>query len=269
MKRILYLIPVALLLLLTSCIQEVGDITPSNLEIMAYQETKVKLTWEAPANEVDGYILEFVDAGGTLRLTDTIAPTIHSYIHDPDGYVGTYKLYGYKGDTISSPVTVSSAPATFTFSNFIIYELDQAGNSGLALGTAGSWNPQSFGCSASGAPDNVDFYYTDASSGSSGWYQYLASPDLLPTSWEESNVGNNTSGWRVNYIERKNPQGGIIEDITTKRDIAVTNGVYCFKVVRNGQYYFGTIQLGAVSPTQANITKIKIQNIPGFRVIGR
>ncbi|MGB4463673.1 MAG: hypothetical protein WBI96_03245 [Candidatus Hydrothermia bacterium] len=270
MKKLLYIIPVALLVILSSCGEEVGNITPANLEVVAYSDgTQVKLTWEAPVDEVDGYILEFVNASGTLMLTDTLAPTIYSYTHDPEGYVGTYKLYGYLGDSLSSPATVSTVPQTFATLNLIIHELDQAGNSGLALGDAGDWEPTSYGCSASGAPENVDFYFTDASQGSTGMFQYIASADRLPTTWEESTVGNNTSGWKVNFIERKSPQDGEIEDITAKYGIAVPNGVYCFKVVRSGVYYFGVLELGSVSKTQTTIKNLKIQNIPGLRIIGR
>jgi len=269
MKKLLYLLPVAVVLILTSCIQEVGEITPSNLQAEGYNGTQVKLTWEAPVDQIDGYILEFVDAGGTLRLKDTIAPTITSYIHDPQGYVGEYRLYGYKGDSLSTPATVSTVPVIVSPANITLYELDQSGNSGLALGNPPDWTPTTFGCSQSGAPDNVDFYYTDAEQGSTGLFQYLASADQLPTSWEGSNVGNNTSGWRQNYIEKKSPQSGIIEDITSKKDIAASNATYCFKVVRDGKYYYGTLELGSVSNTQATITRIKIQKIPNFRVIGR
>ncbi|MGB9824136.1 MAG: fibronectin type III domain-containing protein [Candidatus Hydrothermia bacterium] len=269
MKKIIFFLPIAFLLILASCMQEIGDITPTNLTITAVNETQVKLTWEAPVDEVDGFIIEFYNENNSLVFADTIAPTIYSKTYDPDGYVGTYKLYGYKGDSVSSPVSVSTIPTKFPTLNLTIYELDQAGNSGLGLGNAGNWAPTSYGCSQQGAPDVVDFYYTDGMQGSTGLFQYLASADVIATSWEESNVGNNTTGWRNNFIEKTSPQNGIIPSTTVKRDLAVQNGVYSFKVARGSDYYYGVLELGSVSNTQTTIKSIKIQNIPNFRVIGR
>lgn len=283
MKRILSLTPVFLTIFLTSCIQDVGDITPSNLKIEALNETSVKLTWQKPLDEIDFYILEFVDNNNQLRRKDTIAPTITSYTHDPDGHVGTYKLYGQKGDTISDPVIATSIPFYYTIPHTIphtipltLHELDRPGPSGLALGDARSWDPKPYPCSNNDAPQQVDFYYTDASQGSSGLYQYLASAHIIATDFEESRVGDNTSGWRKNYIKSGAPQNGIIppiDNLNTKV-IVDSNSVYCFKVARvvptnDTIYYYGTLKTGVKTSDSIKIEKITIQNIPNFRVIGR
>ncbi|MEO0265987.1 MAG: hypothetical protein ABIM43_05200, partial [candidate division WOR-3 bacterium] len=88
--------------------------------------------------------------------------------------------------------------------------------------------------------------------------------------------GDNTSGWRKNYIKSGAPQNGIIppiDNLNTKV-IVDSNSVYCFKVARvvptnDTIYYYGTLKTGVKTSDSIKIEKITIQNIPNFRVIGR
>jgi hypothetical protein len=260
MRKVLYLLPVAVMLILASCAQPVGNITPSGLEVSAYGDgTQVKLTWEAPVDEIDGYILYF---GNTL--VDTIAPTITSYIHNPNGYVDVYKLYGYKGDSLSEPVTASIVPVTST--NITVYELNQSGPSGFGFND--QFQCVAYPVSGTNAQENIDFYYTDLQLGSNGNDQYLASPDQIA-----SDAGRPatvpTTGWRSNKILQASPSNGIVQEPTHEKYFANDNAVYCFKVIRIDGWHYGTLKLGGVSKTQTTIVEAKIQKIPGLKVIGR
>jgi hypothetical protein len=260
MKKVLYLLPVAVMLILASCAQPVGDITPSGLEVAAYGDgTQVKLTWEAPVDEIDGYILYF---GNTL--VDTIAPTITSYIHNPNGYVDVYKLYGYKGDSLSEPVTASIVPVTST--NITVYELNQSGPSGFGFND--QFQCVAYPVSGTNAQENIDFYYTDLQPGSAGSDLYLASADQIA-----SDIGRPatvpTTGWRSNKIIQASPSSGIVQEPNLEKYFANDNAVYCFKVTRSDGWHYGTLKLGGVSNTQTTIVEAKIQKIPGLKVIGR
>uniref|UniRef100_A0A7V3ZY44 Fibronectin type-III domain-containing protein n=1 Tax=candidate division WOR-3 bacterium TaxID=2052148 RepID=A0A7V3ZY44_UNCW3 len=260
MRKVLYALPIAVILLLVSCIQPVGDITPSNLEVQAYGDgTQVKLTWEAPVDEIDGYILYF---GNTV--VDTIAPTINSYIHNPNGYVDVYKLYGYKGDTLSDPVTASIVPVTST--NVTVYEFNNpAGPSGFGFND--QFQCVSYSVSGTNPQENIDFYYTDWAPGYTGGDLYLASADQIAD--DPGRVTAPTTGWRVNKILKASPSSGIVQEPTLERDFAIDNAVYCFKVTRSDGWHYGTLKLGGVSNTQTTIVEVKIQKIPGLKVIGR
>jgi hypothetical protein len=260
MKKVLYLLPVAVMLILASCAQPVGNITPSGLEVAAYGDgTQVKLTWEAPVDEVDGYILYF---GNTL--VDTIAPTITSYIHNPNGYVDVYKLYGYKGDSLSEPVTASIVPVTST--NITVYEFNNsAGPSGFGFND--QFQCVAYPVTGTNAQQNIDFYYTDWQPGYVGSDLYLASADQIAN--DPGRVNAPTTGWRSNRILKASPSNGIVQEPTLEKDFAVDNAVYCFKVTRSDGWHYGTLKLGGVASAQTTIVEAKIQKIPGLKVIGR
>ena len=267
MKKILPIFILSVGLILTSCTEEETggkEITPANFTASAGSGgTTVVLTWEAPVDNIDGYILYF---GNTLL--DTLDPSENTYTHNPQGQVGTYKLYAFLGDSLSDPVTVSTEPKVTT-AQLTLAELNAAGNSGL--GFTQDWTATTYPMADPNAPDNVDFYFTDGSSGSTGTFQYLASADQVVNATFES--GKPTSvpdaGWRVNYITRTAPQGGIISDPTTHYDFATTNSTYSFKVVRGTDYYYGTIELGSVSQTECTIVTVKVQTIANLRIIAQ
>ncbi|MEO0278495.1 MAG: hypothetical protein ABIM21_04340 [candidate division WOR-3 bacterium] len=259
MKKLLFAIP-ALMLVLTACVQPVGDITPGNLEVMAYGDgTKVKLTWEPPVDEIDGYILYF---GNTCL--DTIAPTITSYIHDPEGNVGVYKLYGYKGDSISEPVTVSIEPVVST--NITIYEFNNsAGNSGLGFND--QFQASSYPVTGTNPQENVDFYYTNWAPGFSGEDTYIASADQIAN--DPGRITAPTTGWRVNKIKKTSPINGIVTEPDLEKDFAIENATYCIKITRTNAVHYGTLKLGGVSNAMTTVVEAKIQKVPGLKVIGR
>jgi len=260
MKKVLYLLPVAVMLILASCAQPVGNITPSGLEVSAYGDgTQVKLTWEAPVDEIDGYILYFGN-----KLVDTIAPTITSYIHNPNGYVDVYKLYGYKGDSLSEPVTASIVPVTST--NITVYEFNNsAGPSGFGFND--QFQCVAYPVSGTNAQQNIDFYYTDWQPGYVGSDLYLASADQIAN--DPGRVSAPTTGWRSNKILKTSPLNGVVQEPTLEKDFAIDNAVYCFKVTRIDGWHYGTLKLGGVASTQTTIVEAKIQKIPGLKVIGR
>jgi len=241
-----------------------GDITPANFTASAGSGgTTVVLTWEAPVDNIDGYILYFENT-----LLDTLDPSENTFTHNPQGQVGTYKLYAFLGDSLSDPVTVSTEPKVTT-AQLTLAELNAAGNSGLGFTPA--WTATTYPMADPNAPDNVDFYFTDGSSGSTGTFQYLASADqVVNAAFEEGKPPSvPDAGWRENYITEKAPQGGIIQEPTLEYDSADSNSTYSFKVVRGTDYYYGTIELGSVSQTECTIVNVKVQTIANLRIIGQ
>jgi len=267
MKKILPIFVLSLGLILSSCTEEETggkEITPANFTVSAGSGgTTVVLTWEAPVDNIDGYILYFENT-----LLDTLDPSENTYTHNPNGQVGTYKLYAFLGDSLSDPVTVSTEPKVTT-TQLTLAELNAAGNSGL--GFTQDWTATTYPMADPNAPDNVDFYFTDGSSGSTGTIQYLASADqVVNATFEEGKPSSvPDAGWRTNYITRTAPVAGIIPDPTTHYDFATTNSIYSFKVERGTDYYYGVIELGSVSQTQCTIVTVKVQPIAGLRIIGQ
>lgn len=239
---------------------------PTNFLAEGYGDgTQLKLMWDPPAGETapDGYILYFQGA-----VVDTIRGSTQ-YIHNPGGMTGLYQLTAYTEDGgESDPVSLSSDPVV-TQVQITLAELNSAGNSGL--GFTESWTATSYPMADPAAPDNVDFYFTDGSPGSTGLFQYIASPDKVvdPTFENGRPSSVPTTGWRHNRIKENGVSNGIVQSFTDDYDFANTNSTYGFAVSRDNNWYYGYLELGSVTQTQATVTKVVVQTIPNFRVVGQ
>ena len=255
-------------LVLTGCetITPVAPGAPTNLRAEGYGDgTQLKLMWDPPATETtpDGYIIYF--EGSVL---DTVRGSTE-YIYSPGGVTGLYQVTAYTEDGgESDPASLSTDPVV-TQVQIVLAELNAAGNSGL--GFTPSWTATSYPMADPAAPDNVDFYFTDGSPGYTGLFQYIASPDkVVDQTFENGRPASvPTTGWRSNRIKENAVNNGIVQSFTDDYDFATSNSTYGFAIQRNGDWYYGYLELGSVTQEQATVVKVVIQTIPNFRVVGQ
>lgn len=165
---------------------------PSNLQITADTDSTVKLTWNAPAEGTpDKYIVSFQETGTSsfTEIANNITTT--SFVHNPNGKTGKYKVAAKFGSEVYECLTtVSSVP--IPTSALTVAELNAEGNSGYGWNrTDGTGATYSMTQAANAA--NVDFYITDFQTTTYS----IASPDQGPT--DPGNVVP-AGSWRVNGI---------------------------------------------------------------------
>ncbi|MEO0004833.1 MAG: fibronectin type III domain-containing protein, partial [candidate division WOR-3 bacterium] len=175
----------------SDCSNIVGG-APTGLAVVADSDSTVKLTWSAPAEGTpDKYIVYFkaVDAADFVMVANNVTTT--SYVHNPNGKTGTYKVAAQFGSQeYPSLTTVSTVP--IATSALTVAELNAAGNSGYGWSrTNGTGATYSMTQAANAA--NVDFYITDFQTSTYS----IASPDMGPT--DPGNVVP-AGSWRVNAI---------------------------------------------------------------------
>jgi hypothetical protein len=197
MKRLLPILTITawLVLGIISIGSECGNIiggAPSGLQIAADTDSTVKLTWNAPAEGTpDKYIVYFKETGTNSYAEVANNITTTSFIHNPNGKTGTYKVAAKFGSEVYEGLTtVSSVP--IATSALTVAELNAAGNSGYGWDrTTGTGATYSMTQAANAAL--VDFYITDFQTTTYS----IASPDQGPT--DPGNVVP-TGSWRVNAI---------------------------------------------------------------------
>ena len=62
---------------------------------------------------------------------------------------------------------------------------------------------------------------------------------------------------------------GVVQSFTDDYDFANSNSTYGFAIQRDGEWYYGYLELGSVTQEQATVVKVVIQTIPNFRVVGQ
>ncbi|MFO7650070.1 MAG: fibronectin type III domain-containing protein [bacterium] len=196
MKKLLSIAAIALMattaLVLVQCDVIAGD-GPTGVKVEMDTDSTVKVTWNSPvAGTPDKYIVSFNEVG-TTSYTMLGEVTTTSYIHNPMGKTGKYKVEadfdGTKYQGTTEPTTVPVANASTTVS-----ELNATGSSGygwnLSTGTGTTYS-----MTQSGNAANVDFYISDFAAGYSGATYSIVSPDLGPS--DPGNVVPSGS-WKVN-----------------------------------------------------------------------
>lgn len=265
MKKVITVLPI-ILFVLTACEKTTILPTlnpPENFTAQGDQTgLKVQLSWTAPStgDTPDGYIVYFND-----NPIDTVSGT--QYTHDPQGQFGTYKVTAYKGETESDPTPEISTEPIVSTAQVTVHELAQSGNSGL--GFTSSWTLTDYPMADPSAPDNVDFYFTDALPGSGGDV-FIASAHMVVDPWEEGRPSSvPTSGWRHNMISEGGVSNGVVSTNLLTYDFANPNSTYGFMVERDGNQYYGLLETGNVTSTDLTIVRAKVQPIPGLRLIGQ
>ncbi len=175
---------------------------PTNLKVEAATDSTVKLSWTAPAEGTpDNYIVLFRDvrAIGFTELTTTKEV---SFIHNPQGATGYYKVKAKFGSNEYESEVVSTVPvATPTMT---LAELNAAGNSGYGWYRNGTdaGKGATFSMTQAANAANVDVYLTDFATGYTGAEYCIASPDIARGS-DPGAAGVVPEGaWRVNTIAK-------------------------------------------------------------------
>jgi len=177
----------------SDCSNIVGG-APTNLKVEADTDSTVKLTWNAPTEGTpDKYIVYFQEVGASSFTMIANNVTTTSFVHDPGGKTGTYKVAAKFGsEEYTSLTTVSTVPVHTAATD--VAELNAAGSSGYGWSrTDGTGSTYSMEQAANAA--TVDFYISDWAAGHSGTTYYIVSPDVGPT--DPGGVVP-TGSWHVN-----------------------------------------------------------------------
>jgi len=197
MRRMLSIVVVGVVavaaLVMTRCTSVTGG-APTGVTLTAATDSTVQVSWTAPSEgAADKYYVAFM-ATDASAYTDIDTTTTTSYIHNPAGKTGKYKVTAVFGSsTYDAATTPSSAPIATTAAT--VSDLNATGNSGYGWDrTAGTGS--TFSMTVAGNAASVDFYITDFAASYPGPYT-IASPDLAPTDTAGGHVAP-TGSWRVN-----------------------------------------------------------------------
>lgn len=164
---------------------------PTSLQITAATDSTVQLVWTTPAEGIpDRFHIYFCPVGETLFqiVGDTTANT---YIHNPQGITGSYRIAAVFGSKeYISPTVLTTIPVHTPAK--IVYELDGIGNAGYGW-ARDSGTARTYSMRQTGNASMVDFYITDFTTGTSSPYR-IASPDMGPS--DPSGVVPLDTNWR-------------------------------------------------------------------------
>lgn len=168
---------------------------PVNLQIGAATDTTVQLAWTSPVEGApDSYVVLFRGLGDSAFALagETTAP---SFVHNPHGMTGDYKVAAvFSGQRYEATTVLTTIPVAE--SSRIVSELDGTGNAGYG------WNRTTGAartCSMRAAADSalVDFYITDFAAGSNRMPYCIASPNMGPS--DPAGLVP-TATWRATWI---------------------------------------------------------------------
>jgi hypothetical protein len=187
------LLTVAAVTLFTGCEEITGD-KPTNVVLSAATDTTVMITWAAPANAPDKYIVYF-KALGQATYTNLDEVTTTTYTHDPAGATGDYYVTAKFGSNTYDSDVKTTIP---------IHEISAAVGELNATALSGyGWSRTDgakalYSMIATASAPNTDFYITNFASGFTATPYYIASPDVGRSSVDSTLVPAAT--WRVNAI---------------------------------------------------------------------
>jgi hypothetical protein len=198
MRRLLSIAAIGALALTAFVLVQCNQITGGAPTAFKLEPTgdsaSVKLSWTAPSEGTpDKYVISFAEGTGSYSVLKETTAT--SYVHDPSGKTGKYKVEAKFGSSTyaatDEPTTVPVATDAKT-----VAELNASGNSGYGW-TRADGKGTTYSMTQSGDVPKVDFYITDTMPQSSPSNAYLiASGDVAP--YDPGDPGVPTSGWRQN-----------------------------------------------------------------------
>lgn len=196
MKKLLSIAAIALMattaLVLVQCDVIAGD-APTNVKVEAATDSTVEVTWSAPgAGTPDKYIVYFAEVG-TTNYVSLGEVTATSYVHNPMGKTGKYKV---EADFDGTKYAATTEPTTVPVENAAtaVSELNAAGSSGYGWSTSTGVGATYSMTQASNAA-NVDFYISDFETGYSGTPYSIVSPDIGPS---DPGAVVPAGSWKVN-----------------------------------------------------------------------
>jgi hypothetical protein len=170
------LLAIAATTLFTSCEEITGD-APTNVVLSAATDTSVMITWTAPANAPDKYIVYFKSVGAA-NYTNVAEVTTTTYTHNPAGATGSYYVAAKFGSNEYDSDAKSTEPIHATAIS--VSELNATGNSGYGWGrsngVSGTYSMTQIANTA-----NVDFYISDWAVGFAGSTYYVIDPSIGST----------------------------------------------------------------------------------------
>jgi len=227
---------------------------------------QVVLSWEAPGDTVDGYIIYF---RGVNKPDFTVVETVYttSRTVDPLGETGDYYVTAFNKSGESDPSEKVSTVPVYT-SSISVYELNDPGGYAGYGWSRSTGSGSSYSMIQSSSIDVTDFYVTDWATGYSGPTFYLASPDAV--SEDGGNQGGVPSGdWKTTWISEITSEdaNGTLpsHEEYTNYEEAVGNSYYA--VYTNDNHYAVVHIVGEVSSSGTMNVETWFQLIPGLRLI--
>lgn len=249
MRIVALLAALAMVLLIVGCGEDEptgpGPTVPSptnlTIEVAGSDSLSVRLSWDAPADSVDGYIISF--AGNVI---DT---TVNTYYQDTPSALGTYSVRSYQGSSSSSAVEISTALHEEAGEGPIYY-LPSSNPSGYGWDSSGNGTVYS---AVSGNKDLIDLIL-DADDD-------LRSPsDTFGVDWHTTGIAYNVA-WTYSGMTIA-PNSGYLT-----WQSPVVNGVYVLFLTGTGNYL--KLQVTSYDSVNHSITfNFGFQAVAGFRRLG-
>lgn len=151
---------------------------PHDLRLFASDGVWVRLRWTPGANEDTVASVVFFRAVWDSVFAPVGETGGNSFLHDPLGGTGDYLVGAYRGtDTVVCAETLSTVPV-FT-DTLLVGELNAGMASGYGWDTVGGRGAR-YWMQDSATAAEVDWYFTDFSSGHTGPAFYVVSPHIAP-----------------------------------------------------------------------------------------
>ncbi|OYD17421.1 hypothetical protein CH330_00180 [candidate division WOR-3 bacterium JGI_Cruoil_03_51_56] len=262
----------AFLVLVQSCGVLGG--APGNIQIAAAPESDstIMIVWTPPAEGIpDSYQIHFKALGESayVLIAETTAT---SFVHNPHGFTGAYKVAAEFGNDIYEAKEEKTTVPVYN-DTIVVYELNAAGNSGYgwnrSSGTAATYSMLN-----AGDTEYVDFYITDTKSGSHSQPYSIFSPrawskdqgaiGVVPepdTNWHESGF--------TDYLSNENEPLPVISppykyfDYTDITQLPFVAG--CYMV---GDNYYAMVKVTSVDVGAGEAKVVSwFQLVSGLRLI--
>jgi hypothetical protein len=151
---------------------------PGNLLAGAATDSTVQLVWTAPVEGTpDRYRILF-RALGDSNFTQVGETTATSYVHDPAGRTGDYKVAAQFGSDVFEAAEMATTIPVYCTTRTLA-EVDAPGNSGYGW-SRDEGTSRSYSMRQTGSAGYVDFYVTDFHTGSYTLPYCIASPHMGP-----------------------------------------------------------------------------------------
>ncbi len=238
---------------------------PTGFRIEAASDTTVRLLWEPPAEgEPNFYRIFFKQLGGS-GFSVIAETTALSYIHNPQGLTGTYKIAAVFGATVYEDTNHLSTIPIQT-GNVNVGELSGTGKPGYGwdhlTGTGKAYlMTDTSNC------DSIDWFCTDFAVGSNGPYYYVASPDTAPF----DPGGSVPPGrWRTTPLVLLASEQGPVPppgDTGYHKALRLTSAPLAFGV-RTADGYYGVVKVTQIRVANRDIrVQTWFQPVRGLRLV--
>ena len=236
------------------------------IEAADQSDSTVMISWTAPSEGTPDIYLVYFKGVGEHSYTPVAETDKSSFVHNPHGVTGVYKVMARFGAKTYEAFLKPSTVPVYTDS-VILAELNASGNSGYGW-SASSGRASTYSMLEEASADYVDLYITDFVQGLSGPVYSVASPDYGPTDPGDSVP---TAAWHVTgFTEGLQYEQGLLPsyDETVYLDYQeITTVPICFGCYTEDGYY-AMVKVDTVNTFTGEVrVRSWFQLIGGLRLI--